>query len=73
MQAALIRWTGEKPLKEYEFEHSTKRETVKRRKPQSDESDVNLTSYSCEKELDDFSEKVEPTSAYTPYSENGNE
>ena len=72
-QAALIRWTGEKPLKEYDFEYSSKRETVRRHKIKTDDSGVDLTSYSCEKDPEDLSEKIEPTSSYSPYTENGKE
>ena len=66
----MIRWTGEKPLKEYEFENSTHRETVKHRKVDKNDSEIKLTSYSLGKNSGDFSDEIEPTSAYSPYNEN---
>ena len=73
LQAALIRWGREKPLKEYDFEHSTRHETIRRRKIDTDDSEVKLVSYSLEKNSDDLLDDKEHTSDYTPYTEDGNE
>lgn len=65
----MIQWTGNKPLKEYDFEHSTRRETVICRKVDKNDLEVKLTSYSLEKNSGDFSSEIEPISAYTSYTE----
>ena len=59
-------------MKEYEFEHSLRHETVRRKEKisisKSDE--VTLTnSLSVKAAL----EETEPTTPYSPYTENGNE
>ena len=72
-QAALIRWVGEKPVKEYEIEHSLRRETVRRKDHISKSDEATLTNYSYEKSHEAASDEVEPTAGYSPYTENGNE
>ena len=54
------------------MEHSLKRETVRYKKEIVKSYEVTLTNYSHEKS-EEASDEVEPTTAYSPYTENGNE
>ena len=68
MQAALIRWGGEKPMTEYRFEHSLQHETIKRRnkiKLEISEHETSPVVYSDDPE--------EAVTGYTHYVENGKE
>ena len=70
LQAALIRWGGEKPLSEYRFEHSTERETIKRRK-------IKLLIESSDRETSpvvySYDQDDEVVADYKHYAENGKE
>ena len=70
----MIQWsTREKPVKEYEFEHSFQHETVRRKKGISKSDEVTLTNSSYNKFTEAALEETEPSTPYSPYTENGNE
>ena len=73
LQAAIIRWTGEKTVKEYEFEHSVQRETVRQKKRNFKSTEVTIANYSHGKSTKEASNEVEPSTAYSQYTDNGNE
>ena len=60
-------------MKEYEFEHSLRHETVRRKKEILKSDEVALTNHSYDKSLEAASDETEPTTTYSLYTENGNE
>ena len=73
----MIRWsTRQKPVKEYDMEHSLQRETVRRKNKiillRSDEVSLTNSSFK-DKSTEAGLDEAEPTTPYSPYTENGNE
>ena len=60
-------------MKEYEFEHSLQRETVRYKNKISKGDEVTLTNYSYDKSAEAALDDSQPTTPYSPYTENGNE
>lgn len=60
-------------MKEYEIEHLSRHETVKRYREQPKHQDSGIDLLDSEKSPLDFSEDLKPTSNYEQYTENGKE